>query len=87
MYEEKKKLKIVEEDGTISEAEIIVAFRLNETNKEYVIYTFNEEDDKGNVTIYASAYEEVNGEKQLTGIATEEEWTKIKEILKALAKV
>lgn len=87
MYEEKKKLKIVEEDGTISEAEIIVAFRLNETNKEYVIYTFNEEDDKGNVTIYASAYEEVKGEKQLTGIATEEEWTKIKEILKALAKV
>lgn len=87
MYDEKKTLKIVEEDGTVTLAEIIVAFRLDDTNKEYVIYTLNEEDDKGNVTIYASAYEQVDGEKQLTGIATEEEWTKIKEVLKALAKV
>ncbi|MDD4036014.1 MAG: DUF1292 domain-containing protein [Bacilli bacterium] len=86
MYEEKKVLKIIEENGTITEAEIIVAFRLDDTNKEYVIYTLNEEDEKGNVTIYASAYEEVDGEKQLTGIATEEEWTKIKEVLRALAK-
>ena len=87
MYDEKKTLKIVEEDGTVTLAEIIVAFRLDDTNKEYVIYTLNEEDDKGNVTIYASAYEQVDDEKQLTGIATEEEWTKIKEVLKALAKV
>ena len=87
MYEEKKILKIKTEDGSEIEAEIIIAFKLDVTNKEYVIYTKNEIDEEGNVTIYASALEDgEEGIKKLTGISSDEEWEKIKEVLKTLAK-
>ena len=41
-------------DGTKEEVEVLLAFKFNDNNKEYVIYTKNEIDDNGNVTIYIS---------------------------------
>ena len=79
-------LTIVDSKGVETEVEVVIAFKIEATNKEYVIYTKNEKDEDGNITIYASALAEVNGEKQLIGIATDEEWEKIKEIIKELAK-
>jgi uncharacterized protein YrzB (UPF0473 family) len=86
MNEEKKMITIVDSNGNREDVEVLVAFKMEDNNKEYVIYTKNEKDENGNTTIYASALEEVNGKKQLTGINTDEEWQKIKEIIKELAK-
>lgn len=83
---EKRMITLVEEDGSRTEAEVVIAFKVEDTGREYIIYTKNEIDDKGNVTVYVSAIEEVNGVKQLTGIASDEEWQQIKEIIKKLAK-
>lgn len=87
MNEEKKIITIVNENGIKEEVEVLIAFKMEANNKEYVIYTKNEKDENGNTTIYASALEQVDGKKQLTGIKTDEEWQKIKEIIKELAKV
>ncbi|MDD3821883.1 MAG: DUF1292 domain-containing protein [Bacilli bacterium] len=82
----RKMITIMDESGNKEQVEALIAFRMDVTNKDYVIYTKNEQDEDGNVTIYASAIEEQNGQKVLTGIATDDEWEKIKEILKELAK-
>ena len=58
-----------------------------DTKKAYVIYTKNETDENGNVTVYAaSILKSENGDTKLGGIDTDEEWSRIKEILKSLSK-
>lgn len=87
MNEEKKIMSIIQEDGSIDEVEVLVTFEFKDTKKSYVIYTKNETDDNGNITVYASSIIESQGEgNKLGGIETEEEWNRIKEVLKALAK-
>ena len=87
MKEEKKIMSVVQEDGSIDEVEILVTFEFTDTKKSYVIYTKNEVDEKGNVTVYASSIIENEGEDvKLGGIDTEAEWERIKEVLKSLAK-
>lgn len=84
---ERDKMTITNEDGTTEEVEIIVAFEFTDLGKEYVVYTKNEVDANDNVTIYISTVEGVeNGEAILGGIETDEEWTRIKEVLRELAK-
>lgn len=87
MNEEKKIMSIVQEDGSIDEVEVLVTFEFTDTKKGYVIYTKNEVDEKGNVTVYAaSILDDANGQTKLGGIDTDEEWTRIKEVLKSLSK-
>ena len=80
-------MSVVQEDGSIDEVEILVTFEFTDTKKSYVVYTKNEVDEVGNVTVYASSIVD-NGENdvKLGGIDTEEEWNRIKEVLKSLAK-
>lgn len=85
--EEKKIISIVEEDGSIDEAELVIGFELDEFKKKYLIYTKNETDSKGNITIYVSEMLEDEGDKYvLKSIDTDEEWDKIKEVLKEISK-
>ena len=51
MNDEKKIMSIVLEDGSIDEVEVLLSFRFTDTNTEYMVYTKNETDDNGNVTI------------------------------------
>ena len=83
---EKKIMSIVAEDGSIEEVEVILAFEFKDTKKEYVIYTKNETDENGNVTIYAASITK-NGDKvELGNIESEEEWSRIKDVLRELSK-
>lgn len=85
--EEKKVMTITAEDGSIDQVEIIVAFEFTDLNKEYVVYTKNEVDANDNVTLYISSVVGVeNGEAILGGIDTDEEWDRIKNVLRELAK-
>ena len=87
MNEEKKIMSIIQEDGSIDEVEVLVTFEFTDTKKAYVIYTKNETDDNGNVTVYAASVRSNDQEgTKLGGIDTDEEWTRIKEVLKSLSK-
>lgn len=83
---EKKFLKLISEDGSVEEVEIIVAFEFKDTGKEYIVYTKNEKDANGNVTVYISNVDRTSGKPQLMGINDENEWDRIKDVLRTLSK-
>ena len=47
-------MSIVLENGQVDEVELLLSFEFNDTKKEYAVYTKNETDDAGNVTIYVA---------------------------------
>ena len=83
---EKKMMSIVSEDGSVEEVEVILAFEFKDTNKEYVIYTKNEKDENDNVTVYVSNVDRSSGEPKLLGVDDEEEWNRVKDVLRELSK-
>ncbi len=85
--EEKQMINVIKEDGTPGEAEVLLNFTLDLTGKEYLLYTFNEVDDKGLVTVHASTVNRSeDGHISLEGIATDEEWSEIKRVMKEVIK-
>lgn len=87
MSEDKKIMSIVLEDGSIDEVEVLLTFEFTDTKKEYVVYTKNETDDAGNVTIYVASLLRVEGQDpKLGSVETDEEWARIKNVLKELSK-
>ncbi|HPE15119.1 MAG TPA: DUF1292 domain-containing protein [Bacilli bacterium] len=84
--EEKKMIKIHTLEGNVEEVEVIIAFQFNDTKKEYMVYTKNEVDEAGNVTVYVSEVMREGSEIKLGGVSTDEEWLKIKDVLRELAK-
>ena len=83
---EKRMMSIVSEDGSIEEVEVILAFEFKDNKKEYVIYTKNEKDENGNVTVYVSNVDRTGSEPKLLGVDDEAEWNRIKDVLRKLAK-
>ena len=87
--EEKKIISIVDENGAIDEAEELLRLELSEFNKKYILYTKNETDENNNVTIYISELYKENdnsSDVELRAIETDQEWDKLKEILKEISK-
>lgn len=83
---EKKLLSIIKEDGTKEEVELLVCFEFNDTKKEYVVYTKNEKDENGNITIYVSSVDRTEEIPRMGAIESDEEWSKIKDVLRELSK-
>ena len=83
---EKKMMSIVAEDGSIEEVEVILAFEFKDTGKEYVIYTKNEKDENDNITVYVSNVDRSMGDPKLMGVDDEEEWNRVKDVLRELSK-
>lgn len=82
----KKVLSIIKEDGTQEDVELIISFAFNDTKKEYVVYTRNEKDENGNTTLYVSNVDRTNDMPKMVGIESDEEWSRIKDVLRELAK-
>lgn len=82
----KKVMSIVSNDGAIEDVEVILAFEFKDNNKEYVVYTKNEKDENGNVTVYISNIDRSGNEPKLVGVENETEWNKIKDVLRELSK-
>ena len=82
----KKVLSIIKDDGTQEEVELIISFVFNDTKKEYVVYTRNEKDDNGNTTLYVSSVDRSGNMPKMGGVETDEEWSRIKDVLRELAK-
>lgn len=81
-----KKLSIIKEDGTKETVELIISFEFNDTGKEYIVYTRNEKDENGNTTLYVSSVDRTGEIPQMRGIPSDEEWARIKDVLRELAK-
>ena len=73
-------------NGSKEEVEVLLAFKFNDNNKEYVIYTKNEVDENGNVTIYVSNVTRNGDNVTLSTVADDNEWTRIKNVLRELSK-
>jgi len=85
--EKKELLTIIDENGDRKEAEVLLYFKLEENGKEYVIYTFNEPAGNDLVTVYTSVVKrEENSEPVLTSIESDEEWAKIKDVMRQVIK-
>jgi uncharacterized protein YrzB (UPF0473 family) len=82
---DKKIMSIVNEDGQTEEVEVILAFEFKDNKKEYVVYTKNEKDENGNITVYVSNVDRTNEVPSLLGIDSESEWSRIKDVLRELS--
>ncbi len=83
---DRKMMSIVAEDGSIEEVEVILAFEFKDNKKEYIIYTKNEKDENDNVTVYVSNVDRSSGEPRLVGVDDDNEWNRIKDVLRELSK-
>jgi len=86
MNDKKNIMVTTMQDGSKEEVEVLLAFKFNDNNKEYVIYTKNEVDENGNVTIYISNVTRNGDNVNLTTVADDNEWTRIKNVLRELSK-
>ena len=86
MNDKKNIMVTTMQDGSKEEVEVLLAFKFNDNNKEYVIYTKNEVDENGNVTIYISNVTRNGDNVNLTTVADNNEWTRIKNVLRELSK-
>lgn len=87
MDNEKKIMSITLPDGSIDEVEVLLVFEFKDNHKEYMVYTKNETDDKGNVTIYVASVQRGENDKlSLSGVDSDEEWARIKDVLRELSK-
>lgn len=80
---EKKSLKIIDDFGKEIEYEILIAFKWTKTNKNYIVYTDNTNDENGNLNIFAAIYYPRDDSK-LDAIETDEEWDEVERRLKDL---
>lgn len=81
-----KRMEIVSEDGVKEKVEVILAFEFKDTKREYVVYTQNDKDKYGNVTVYVSEVDYTNGNPCLIGVSNEREWQRVRDVLKELAE-
>lgn len=69
--ENKNIIKITDENGIENEMEVIHYFTLESNKKDYVVYTNNEEDEQGNVLVYASECFETDDSVEFIAITDE----------------
>lgn len=81
--DDKKILKFTDKTGKEFEYEILCAFELAETEKNYIVYTNNTKDEHGNLNVFASIYYP-DDDSRLDSIETEEEWEVVESMLESL---
>lgn len=86
MEENKRVMSIITEEGNVEEVEVILAFEFKDNKKEYIVYTKNETDENGNVTVYVSNIDQSGDTPKLLGVDSESEWSRIKDVLRELSK-
>ena len=84
--DQKDIIKITDEDGVEKEVEVINYFTLNSNGKDYIIYTENKEDSKGNVVVYTSEVIDHGDSIELVGIDDDKIMEEIKSIMIEITK-
>ncbi len=84
--DKKQTLTIKKNDGTLEEVEKLISFEFDDNKKKYVVYTKNEVDEYGNMTIYITEIIKDGDNFKFIGVESDSEWNKIKAALRALIK-
>lgn len=84
--EEKQTIIVIDKDGKEKEAEVLSVFTIEEYQKDYILYTFDEKDENDMIKIYASTLVEKEDMYSFEAIATPEEWASIKDIMREMAQ-
>ena len=80
-------ISIKNKNGVVVDAEILLYFSLKDyEGKKYVLYTFNEKDDNGLVTIYASEVLFDDDSYEFKTIDTDEEWEQVQDVMRSAIK-
>ena len=80
----KNTFSMLDENGNEVIYDVLFTFESDETHKNYIVYTDNTKDNKGNVQVYASTYNPDDPQSKLEAIETEKEWKVIETILETL---
>lgn len=83
--EKLQKITVKKSNGEETEAEVILCFELKTTGKNYILYTFNEVNDKDMETIHASILTETKDGYELDKIP-EDEWKEVKEVMREIIR-
>lgn len=75
------KVTIVNPKGQKVVADLITVFRLDETNQDYAVYTFNQKDENNKIKDYVSRVRIENGEYYLDTITDDNEWEIVKKTI------
>lgn len=75
---------IVNEEGVEEHVKVIIAFEFKDIKKEYVVYTRDERDQNGNVTVYISSVDRSGEIPQLKDVSPSE-WDRVKGVVRKLA--
>lgn len=76
---------VINEEGLREEAQILAKYKLSDTDN-YITYTYNEINDNNMVKIYTTGVIYENGNYSYKEITSDEEWNKIKDVMKDIAK-
>ena len=86
MNENKTKIIVLDETGNEKEAEILSAFSIKKYNKNYILYTLNEVDENDMIKLYVAILNDKDGVYSLENITNDEEWGKVKDAMRKIAK-
>ena len=83
---EREKFVIVDDAGAKKDAERLSLFKLKGSEKTYIVYTFNETDENEMIKLYVAILNDKDGVYSLENIVDNEEWTKVKDAMRKIAK-
>ena len=83
---QKEKFVIVDESGEKKDAERLSLFKLKDTDKTYIVYTFNETDENDMIKLYVAILNEKDSVYSLENITDSDEWTSVKDAMRKIAK-
>ena len=81
-----KKISIEHKDGTMEEYDLINVITLKEDNKNFLVYTKNEQIKDDIYKVYVSELVSSDGTSRLIGIADETTWEKVKQAMKEMVQ-
>lgn len=82
----KEKFVVIDDSGTKKDAERLSLFKLKDSEKVYIVYTFNEVDENDMIKLYVAILNDKDGVYSLENITDAEEWTKVKDSMRKIAK-
>lgn len=83
---EREKFVIIDEAGTKKDAERLSLFKLKDSDKTYIVYTFNETDENDMIKLYVAILNDNDGVYSLENITDNDEWTSVKDAMRKIAK-
>ena len=80
----KNTFTMIDQNGNEVLYDVLFTFESEETNKNYIVYTDQSKDEKGNIQVYASIYDPNDPQSKLEAITTAKEGKVIETILETL---